>query len=200
VEPENRLVARTLERQWEEALAAKLKLQREYEAFQARQPATLSVEEHASIARLASDLPALWYAPTTTPAERQQIVRFLIERVLVTVVEQSEQVRVEVHWVGGHQGRLTLIRPVARVDQLSRSADLKARIKTWHEAGCAPQQIAQRLNAEGWRPPKRRDTYNAAMVRSLLMRLGLRTGSPKQQWVDRVARDGDEGVKGSDPF
>jgi hypothetical protein len=192
VEPENRLVARTLERQWEEALAAELKLQREYEAFQARQPATLSVEEHASIARLASDLPALWYAPTTTPAERQQIVRFLIERVLVTVVEQSEQVRVEVHWVGGHQSRLTLIRPVARVDQLSRSADLKARIKTWHEAGCAPQQIAQRLNAEGWRPPKRRDTYNAAMVRSLLMRLGLRTGSPKQQWVDRVARDGDE--------
>jgi len=101
VEPENRLVARTLERQWEEALAAELKLQQEYEAFQARQPATLSVAERAAIQRLAGDLPALWDAPTTTPGERQQIVRFLIERVLVTVVEHSEQVRVEVHWAGG---------------------------------------------------------------------------------------------------
>lgn len=192
VEPENRLVARTLERQWEEALAAELTLQREYEAFAACQPATLSVEERAAIAHLASDLPALWQAPTTTPAERQQIVRFLIERVLVSVVEQSEQVRVDVHWVGGHQSRLTLIRPVARVAQLSHYADLKARLKAWHEAGCVPAQIAQRLNAEGWRPPKRRDTYNAAMVRSLLTRMGLRTGSPKQQWVDRVARDVDE--------
>ena len=192
VEPENRLVARTLERQWEEALAAELKLQQEYEAFQARQPATLSVAERAAIQRLAGDLPALWDAPTTTPGERQQIVRFLIERVLVTVVEHSEQVRVEVHWAGGHRSRFTLIRPVARVDQLSRYADLQARIKAWHEEGCSPTQIAQKLNAEGWRPPKRRDTYNAPMVRGLLTRMGRRTGTPKQQWVEGVKRQADE--------
>ena len=192
VEPENRLVARSLERQWEEALAAELKLQNKYEAFQARQPATLSVEERAAIQRLASDLPALWDAPTTTPAERQQIVRFLIERVLVTVVEHSEQVRVEVHWAGGHRSRFTLIRPVARVDQLSRYADLQARVKAWQDEGCSPTQIAQKLNAEGWRPPKRRDTYNAPMVRSLLTRMGRRTGSPKQQRVEGVERRADE--------
>jgi DNA invertase Pin-like site-specific DNA recombinase len=192
VEPENRLVARNLEHQWEEALAAELKLKGEYEAFQAPQPATLSAEERTAIERLASDLPALWSAPTTTPAERQQIVRFLIERVLVTVVDQSEQVRVEVHWAGGHQSRFTLIRPVARLDQLSHYADLQARVKAWHEAGCPPTQIAQRLNDEGWRPAKRRDTYNAPMVRSLLTRMGLRTGTPKQQWDGGVAREPDE--------
>jgi DNA invertase Pin-like site-specific DNA recombinase len=192
VEPENRLVARTLERQWEEALAAELMLQQEYEAFQTHQPATLSTEERAAIERLAGDLPALWSAPTTTLAERQQIVRFLIERVLVTVVEQSEQVRVEVHWAGGHRSRFTLIRPVARVDQLSHYAELQARVKAWHEAGCSPTQIAHKLNAEGWRPPKRRDTYNAPMVRSLLTRMGRRTGTPKQQRVEGVERRGDE--------
>jgi DNA invertase Pin-like site-specific DNA recombinase len=192
VEPENRLVARTLERQWEEALAAELMLQQEYEAFQTHQPATLSTEERAAIERLAVDLPALWYAHTTTPAERQQIVRFLIERVLVTVVEHSEQVRVEVHWVGGHRSRFTLIRPVARVDQLSHYAELQARVKAWHEEGCSPTQIAEKLNVEGWRPPKRRDTYNAPMVRSLLTRMGRRTGSPKQQRVEGIERRADE--------
>lgn len=192
VEPENRLVARTLERHWEEALAAELKLQQEYEAFQARQPATLSAEERAAIERLAGDLPALWNAPSTTAAERQQIVRFLIERVLITVVEHSEQVRVEVHWAGGHRSRLTLIRPVARIDQLSRYAELQARVEAWHEEGCSPTQIAQKLNAEGWCPPKRRDTYNAPMVRSLLTRMGRRTGSAKQQRVEGVERRADE--------
>lgn len=192
VEPENRLVARTLERHWEEALAAELKLQQEYEAFQARQPATLSPEERAAIERLAGDLPALWNAPSTTAAERQQIVRFLIERVLVTVVEHSEQVRVEVHWAGGHRSGLTLIRPVARIDQLSRYAELQARVEAWHEEGCSPTQIAQKLNAEGWCPPKRRDTYNAPMVRSLLTRMGRRTGSAKQQRVEGIERRADE--------
>ncbi len=192
VEPENRLVARTLERQWEQALAAELKLQQEYAAFQARQPATLSTEERAAIQRLAGDLPALWEAPTTTPAERQQIVRLLIERVLVTVVEDSEQVRVEVHWAGRHCSRLTLIRPVARIDQLSGYADLQARVKAWHEQGCSTVQIAEKLNAEGWRPPKRRDTYNASMVRSLLTRMGRRTGTPKQQRAEAIERGAEE--------
>ena len=119
-------------------------------------------------------------------------MRFLIERVLVTVVEHSEQVRVEVHWAEGHRSRFTLIRPVARVDQLSRYADLRARVKAWHEEGCSPTQIAHKLNAEGWRPPKRRDTYNAPMVRSLLTRMGRHTGSPKQQRVEGVERRADE--------
>jgi len=192
VEPENRLVARTLEKQWEEALAAELRLQQEYEAFEARQPATLSTEERAAIERLASDLPTLWYAPTTTAAERQQIVRFLIERVLLTVVQHSEQVCVEVHWAGGHQSRFTLLRPVARIDQLSDYAELQARVKAWHEAGCSPTQIAEKLNTEGWRPPKRRDTYNAAMARSLLTRMGRRAGTPKQQRVEGIERQGEE--------
>jgi DNA invertase Pin-like site-specific DNA recombinase len=82
VEPENRLVARTLERQWEEALAAQAALAADYERYLTSTPSSLSAQERAAIRRLAADIPALWEAPTTTAAERQAIVRQLIERVL----------------------------------------------------------------------------------------------------------------------
>src|SRR5262249_61620350 len=64
VEPENRLVARTLERQWEAALAAEATVQAEYARFLAQQPVPLSGQEREAIRRFAADIPALWQAPT----------------------------------------------------------------------------------------------------------------------------------------
>jgi DNA invertase Pin-like site-specific DNA recombinase len=192
VEPENRLVARTLEKQWEQALAAQEALKLDYERFVACEPSTLSAEERHAIRRLASDIPALWKAPTTTAAERQAIVRQLIERIIVTVLDDTEQVNVEIHWAGGHQSRTGLIRPVARLDQLSYYPELLARVATLHAEGHPPAEVARQLNEEGWRPVKRRATFNAPMVSSLLSRQGLRAGSPRQQYADRVERDPDE--------
>ena len=119
VEPEHRLVARTLERQWEEALATEATLQADYARCQAEQPPVLTAEERAAIRRLATEIPALWQAPTTTAVDRQAIVRQLVERVVVTVRGESERVDVQMHWFGGHGTQATLSRPVARLDQLS---------------------------------------------------------------------------------
>lgn len=178
VEPEHRLVARTLERQWEAALVAEAALRADYERFQAEQPATLSVAEREAIRQLASDIPALWRAPTTTPADRQAIIRQLVERVVVTVQGQSEIVEVQVHWFGGYGTQATLSRPVARWEQLSYYPQLLVRVATLFEQGQPTATIAATLTAEGWRPAKRRETFNADMVRSLLARQGLRTPRP----------------------
>jgi len=62
IEPENRLVARTLERQWEQALAEQAKLAAEYERFQHEQPQRLTAAEVAAIRELAGDMPGLWSA------------------------------------------------------------------------------------------------------------------------------------------
>ena len=75
VEPENRLVARTLERAWEEALAEHAPLKAEHEAATRERPSVPSAEELAAIRTLAHDLPAVWRAETTTQEERQTIVR-----------------------------------------------------------------------------------------------------------------------------
>lgn len=188
VEPEHRLVARTLEQQWEAALVALEHLQRDYERFCLTQPHTLGEAERARIRQLAADIPALWHAPTTTAADRQAIVRLLIERVIVTVIDDSEQVTVEVHWIGGHRTYTHLVRPVARLQQLSYYPQLAARVLSLHQDGHSGVEIARRLNAEGWRPAKRRATFNASMVADLLARqqpATPRPTPPAAPWLER---------------
>jgi hypothetical protein len=108
-----------LERQWEEALATELELTTDHERMLAQQPAALTASERAAIRRLATDIPALWRASTTTSEDRQAIVRVLLERVLVTVEYDSETITIEYHWAGGHRTQVRQIRAVARLEQLS---------------------------------------------------------------------------------
>jgi len=74
-EPENRLVARQLEREWEAALAERASLGEEYERHQQQRPVRLTAPELAAIRALARDIPALWAAPTTTMADRKRLLR-----------------------------------------------------------------------------------------------------------------------------
>ncbi len=171
IEPENRLVGRTLERQWEQALAEQARLAGDYERFQRDQPRSLTAAEVAGIRQLAHDLPGVWAA--ATQEERQALVRLLLERVLVEVIDSTEQVRVSCHWHGGHQTSHQLVRPVARLDQLSTYHQLTARAAELRRAGKRHAAIAEILNQEGWRPPKRRDTFTALMVKRLLSKVGI---------------------------
>jgi DNA invertase Pin-like site-specific DNA recombinase len=172
VEPENRLVARTLERRWEEALAAETKLQDEHARFLAREPAHLTTSEQEAIRRLAEDVPALWHAPTTTPAERKEIVRLLLERVVVTVEGSSENIIVECRWAGGVQTEHKIVRPVRYIEQLSKHRQLVARIKALHQDGVWPAAIARTLNAEAWRLPHG-GPFTEGGVWSMLHRMGI---------------------------
>jgi len=192
VEPENRLVARTLERQLEHVLDEQRKLEEDHRRFVARQPATLTAEERESIRALASDIPALWNAPTTANMERQTIVRQLVERIEINVEGDTEHVDVVVHWVGGHRTATSVTRPVARTDQLSYYGPLLERIEQLHLEGHTSKELAARLNAEGWRPPKRRETFNASMVRTILSRNGLTRSARRSLPQAREALGPDE--------
>ena len=85
VDPQNRLVARTLERDWEAALTAEQALRAEHERALAQAPERLTEEEKATVRHLASDIPALWRAPTTTARDRQAVARLMLERVVILV-------------------------------------------------------------------------------------------------------------------
>jgi DNA invertase Pin-like site-specific DNA recombinase len=177
-EPENRLVARTLERLWEEALKHQQQLDDEHERWQRSAPAELSDSALSSIRALAADLPAVWSAATTAPADRQRIARLLLERVVVTVDKASERVDVALHWVGGAVRAHALTRPVRRYDQHSDYPRLVARLRDLCTERESAATIAERLNAEGFHPPKRTSRFTSDMVLRLIGQLGLSRREP----------------------
>jgi hypothetical protein len=198
VEPENRLVTRQLEREWEEKLRTQPHLQEDYERFTHTQPRLLSETERAAIRQLAADIPALWHAATTTAAERKEILRQVLARVMVDVHGESERVHVRLEWVGGTCTEGELIRPVARWEQLSYYPQVCQRVITLAAEGLTAAAIATRLNAEGYRPPKRRERFGQAGILGLLQRLGQgkersraqrRDGlGPHEWWLPELAR------------
>lgn len=191
-EPEHRLVARELERRWEQALVVQRQVEDEYDRFRHGRPAELTISDVKMIESLAGDIPALWRAATTTVPDRQEVVRHLVERVVVAVQGETEWVDVTIHWAGGFVSRHEVRRPVRRVEQLRDYAGLMRRVAELHDAGRTSRQIAEALNREGFRPPKRRATYNAAMVQQLLARRGRSGPRP-------VALSGDD-PRGADEW
>jgi hypothetical protein len=173
VEPENRLVARQLEKDWEAALAERQRLGEEYDRFTTARPRTLTAAEREQIRALAADLPAVWDAATTTDADRKQLIRHLIEQVRITVLGTSEKVDVEIVWAGGHRTRAQITRPVACLTQLSYYPQLADRARQLAGSGCTVAQIAEHLNAEGFQPPKRIPAFTPNAVSDLLRALGI---------------------------
>ena len=175
-EPENRMVVRQLEREWEAALAERARLGEEYERYQRQRPARLPAAELAAIRALAADIPALWAAPTTTVADRKRLLRAVIESVQVTADGATERVQATVTWAGGHQTHAALTRPVARIDQLSYYPALTERIRALAGEGLPNAEIAGRLAAEGFRTPHQHERFNTGEIQHLIRRLGLRPG------------------------
>jgi DNA invertase Pin-like site-specific DNA recombinase len=172
-EPENRLVARELERRWEDALKAQRQLGDEYDRLVRSAPAELSDTALSSIRALAADLPTVWSATTTTPADRQRIARLLLERVVVTVDKASERVDVRLHWVGGAVRAHTITRPVTRYRDQSDYPRLVERLRELCTGRLNSAMIAEQLNVEGFCPPKRTNRFAGEMVRRLTAHLGL---------------------------
>jgi DNA invertase Pin-like site-specific DNA recombinase len=171
VEPENRLVARTLERTWEEALLSQRALEEEYHRFQKAQPVQLSAAERAQIETLARNLPALWRASQTSVVEKRQIVRWLLQRVVVWAPASTQEVKVQLHWTQGTVTEHRISRPVGTWAHVAGAAELWRRALQWRAAGWTSRCIAEELNKEGHRTPRGR-LFTALSVRKLMERGG----------------------------
>src|SRR5690348_7793180 len=180
-EPENRLVARQLEREWEAALAERAHLGEEHQRYQRARPARLTPAELAAI--------------------RKRLIRAVIESVQVTADGATERVYVTVTWAGGHQTHADLSRPVARIDQLSYYPALTGRIRALASEGLGSAAIAGQLAAEGFRTPRLHDRFHPGEIQHLIRGLGLRPGldhdhrtgqgslGPGQWWLAALARE-----------
>jgi hypothetical protein len=188
VDPENRLVARELERRWERCMEDKRSLEEEYARFQQEQPRHLSASDRERIAALAADVPALWHASTTTGADRRCVVRQLIEGVTATRRGGGEVIEVVVRWRGGQESRHEVHQRLRRYEDLEGHEELTARVRALRGEGQTGEQIAAVLSSEGFRTP-RGGEFTGDRVRRMFMLLGL-TGVP-------AGVRGEEGMPGA---
>jgi len=98
VRPENRLVADTLERQWNEKLRQLAEAEEEYSRVSRSDSPSVSEEEKRTIHRLVSDLPRVWNDPRTPSREKKRMLRLLIEDVTVL---KDQEIRIQIRWKGG---------------------------------------------------------------------------------------------------
>jgi DNA invertase Pin-like site-specific DNA recombinase len=175
VDPENRLVARGLERDWEQALGELAAAEAELARRQSARPTSLSDAERTAILALGDDLEQVWAAPTTTDRDRKQLLRTLLEEVTLSVDRDHARAELLLRWKGGAISDLTV--PIKRRPPPIRTdedtVDLVRRLAVHHPDA----QIAGILNRQG-RRTARGLSYTAGRVQSLRHHWGIPRHQP----------------------
>jgi hypothetical protein len=155
-EPEHRLVARNLERHWEEKLRAVDELEHTHQRWLSQQPFTLTDSDREAILALGEDLPAVWQAPTTTSADRKHLLRLVIESVIVDAKRERGHLWYQINWQTGATSEHRLTRAVQRWDEHPQFDALQQRARELSSARKMDAEIAAILNAEGFRTARGR--------------------------------------------
>jgi DNA invertase Pin-like site-specific DNA recombinase len=143
-EPENRLVARSLEHRWEEVLHEVTVAEA---ALAAAQAAATPLPPRAELEALAKDLPALWAAPTTAPKDRKRLLRTLVADVTLKSAAGDAQVRIGIRWRSGAAEEVIVRRPVPAPVARRTSATAIDFVK--RHGACRDQETVAALNAAG---------------------------------------------------
>jgi hypothetical protein len=189
VEPENRLVARNLERHWEAKLRGVEAVERDYKQWQGQQTTVLSPADRQALRALGQNLPALWHAATTTPADRKRIIRLVIREVILDRTRAPEQVWLQINWQTGATTQHWVPRHITRYGERADVEQLRQRLQALKAAGMQDQAIAVRLSTEGFGTGTG-GPFTRGIVWSLRRRWGIeavrpaRTAGVQRQWPD----------------
>lgn len=177
VEPENRIVARTLETRWNQKLQELAQIEREYEEAKNTHKLALSEKDKKNILALAGDLPKLWNAPTTTAVDKKRILRLLVQEVVLSPVDVPQRsTRIGILWKTGATTELMTPRP--SMEQACRmSPEVIAEIRKLAKQHYSDKHIAQALNQQGFKSTKhsKRGLFTQTSVATLRRRRGIRS-------------------------
>lgn len=199
VDPDNRLVAGNLERDWEEKLRAGELLRQEYQERTRQVPIRITAEDRTRLLALAQDLPRLWNAKTTKSADRKKVVRILMRDVWLSQEDEPRRTRVRIHWQTGAVTEGELARPLPGPLRFKtpdgvvrRLVELFAQYQSWGE-------IADQLNREGL-TTGRGNAFTVKRVRYYLrtrdveaIQRELRIGDRSKQIPEVLEGNGDHG-------
>jgi DNA-binding CsgD family transcriptional regulator len=148
VEPENRLVARSLERAWEEKLRAVEAIEQEHARWRLEEAPVIGVAETAGLRALGENLPRIWHASTTSAADRKRILRFIVREVVLDQKRLQGQVWFKIVWQTGATSEHLVQRRVHTYQDYLDLDRLQRRIADLNAAGKMDKEIAAILNRE----------------------------------------------------
>jgi DNA invertase Pin-like site-specific DNA recombinase len=184
VDPDNRLVAAELERRWEAAL---VELRRGEGAIAKREaapaaPAAMSDRGlRGRAAELGRQLPGIWADPRTSRAKRKELLRCLIDKVVLRRTGSSAAA-VRVVWRGGATSELEVELPGSTLATMPRGAEMEARVLELARSGLHDEEIAAVLAAEGHRSPQRASGIHPSTVRRIRLRHGVKLPCRCTRW------------------
>jgi hypothetical protein len=188
-EPENRLVARSLEHLWEEKLRAVEQVEKEFEAWRKQHHAVLTDNDRQQILALGENLPKLWSAPSTTNADRKQIIRLVIKNVILDRTREPGKVWFKINWQTGASTEHWIDRRLGSYQQHADIEKLRTRIRELKAEAKSDREIAAMLKAEGYRAARGKE-INSVAVNHMRNLWGIRAhwryedGRNPQRWDD----------------
>ncbi len=129
VEPENRLVARGLEAEWEQRLRELERAQGELTRRETQRPTTLTLEERKALLALGTDLKRVWSAPTTTARDQKELLRSLLEEVIIAVYRDEYRAHLTLRWRGALLTEVEVNLPRSRPATIRTDEDTVALVR-----------------------------------------------------------------------
>lgn len=172
VEPENRLVARSLEHAWEQKLRQQEAVDQAYQAWQREQAGPLSADERVEVLTLAKDFSRVWQIANAI--ERKRIVRLVIRNVTLNQSRDSGVVSIRITWQTGAVSEHEVQRRVRSYELCVSTPVLEWRIRELAKAGKFDREIADILNAQGIMSA-RGVPFQSSNVHLLRKRFGIKT-------------------------
>ncbi|MBB3957887.1 recombinase family protein [Novosphingobium sediminicola] len=147
VEPENRLVARSLEALWEDKLREAEKIEQDHDRWKAGQIETLDDDDRSRITDMGIDLPGLW--ENLGNADRKAMLRLVVDQVVLDQRRVTGMVWIRVIWQTGATTERWIRRRTASYTEAAQIPLIEQRVRELNSAGMMDAQIATTLNAEG---------------------------------------------------
>ena len=176
VDPQNRLVAREVERRYESALAVLEQTQAQVQQRSESLQESLTEQERAQLQHWAQNLHELWHAPTTRPQERKRIARCLFRQVVVQRTDPGDSLDVKVHWSGGQVSTLSVPQAKRGEQHFVTDPDIVEQVRQL-AAEFTDSQIAIIMSRKGLRTSKGHP-FTSHRIACLRNRYGIEKGPP----------------------
>jgi DNA invertase Pin-like site-specific DNA recombinase len=170
-------VRQRLAQEWEVALIAVREQEQQVARFDQQHPPRLTVEQEAELGRLAVDVKRIWHHPAASMILKKQIVRTLIEEIIVDLEKPQNEIVLMIHWAGGHHTELR--EPTHWRKRRNHSSDLHSIVNTLCKV-LGDEAIASTLNRQKLRAPDGA-TWTAQKVADLRKQHGIAGFDPDRQ-------------------